>query len=1174
MMRHRLGAWAARILFGAALLLLAGGTPLSAQNQVQLFIDQSFIVKDSGQYCWYDKKGHHFLCDGGDDNCDLTEHPAGCCVKDTAHCPGPNPFPVNQIAGIISNDPEIQFEQTSFSLSSNCIPSAGILPIGDTAANVCNSDLFLCASIGYNNSGTDSVALDEVEFEMFQFKDGSNPLDPGSTPPLRTFFIDSPGIMPANSNSSNNPIGPYCVLLDGSYSIQGQLAKANGQFGFRVTVMTNQTGASGNITVTAQRAYPAGATQDSNGAFVGQKPITVDVTNIHVVRSSPTVVGTTGVYAQPYNISYRLSKDATMYITINATTYPFPVVRNMIPGQPRSGEGMAPAPILVNGDSWNGRANNGALMPSGLYLATLQAFTQDQYGKDLSYPTTVQLGLDPLQITDIRTQPVLAISTSLAVMSYTLTEPATVYIDIYPPNTQFCGDITNVTGQADVPPEGDPITGALPGPPKDFFPTLGSCTDPYDPSTRAPLIRHIEQIQASRTPVQSIWDGRDSNGNAVCTDGDYVFILYASLPSANGAIFNGNDGDRRIWTGQARTGFWSVLRGLVGVSQISPGATVIGSSPAVSGLNPFVFRYSLSRDAITNMAIYDVTGNTVVKTLISNAVRPGNFPNSETWNPATNDTGLWVSSGTYIAQLAAADPLCPMKVSTVSVAFTADLFRVTDLQTTPLFAGTSSYATFSYQLSQPMNIVWNIYPPGTRILNSATAWPPCASSGLVTGLCTDVVGPDGITQVAPIHTVYGMRPGRMYITEYWDGRDSNGIYEPDGSYVYTLAAQSTTTPKYFPEDQTFGNIVINRGSIFFPVFNVLPYVPPLFNSSATITGLAPFAINYSMTRQSSVTIQILNNNPPNAVVRTLFSGETRDGGVLLQDFWDGRDDNNNIPPADFYLVRAVAADVDTFLSQPATAQITISYNPLRIFDVAIRPLTGATTNQAHILYQVSQTMKVAIKIYRPGTNFDQYGNPIPNETTSLVKRIVGVRPALTDITDMWDGTDLRMGIAPDGIYRFSIIGSTDMSAISSLTGSAVTTTALAYDHPIDDIPVSRNDLSNPKESFEQNSFVYPNPIRGNSANFVIYTPFQAIAKLSIYTMNGDLVLSHDFEDTPAGCYVVDGCSPTTNPQGFLWNRSNSSGRRVARGVYYAVIRLEETLGGRNVFQTVKKLLVQ
>ncbi len=51
-----------------------------------------------------------------------------------------------------------------------------------------------------------------------------------------------------------------------------------------------------------------------------------------------------------------------------------------------------------------------------------------------------QLALDPLQITDIRVQPLLGGSTSLAVLSYQLTEPATVYIDIYPPGTIFCSD--------------------------------------------------------------------------------------------------------------------------------------------------------------------------------------------------------------------------------------------------------------------------------------------------------------------------------------------------------------------------------------------------------------------------------------------------------------------------------------------------------------------------------------------------------------------------------------------------------------------------------------------------------------------------------------------------------------------------------------------------------------
>jgi hypothetical protein len=42
---------------------------------------------------------------------------------------------------------------------------------------------------------------------------------------------------------------------------------------------------------------------------------------------------------------------------------------------------------------------------------------------------------------------------------------------------------------------------------------------------------------------------------------------------------------------------------------------------------------------------------------------------------------------------------------------------------------------------------------------------------------------------------------------------------------------------------------------------------------------------------------------------------------------------------------------------------------------------------------------------------------------------------------------------------------------------------------------------------------------------------------------------------------------------FVWNKVNQSGRTVARGLYYVVLRVEETEGGGTVLQTVKKVLV-
>lgn len=349
--------------------------------------------------------------------------------------------------GNISNEPHIEFQFDSEATTCMSTVFTG-LPFGVVNENICNAALFMCASVGYGNtdSGTSStdIAIDELSFEIFKFQDGGNPNDDASTPPLRTFFIDSPGVLEGGGCTSSDPacgpLGPFCVLWDGAINIQGEFGKTNGQYGFRAKTKTNQTGASGNIQITAVRSYPSGATRDGSsltGEIVTQKPIIVDVVDVHVMRSSPTMVGSiTPVPVQPYTISYRLSKDATTTIQIEAPENG-QVLRNVLPGIARVGEG-SPTPSLGNADSWNGRADNGQLLPPGVYMARINAAARDQYGLDFAAPQLRQIALDPLQITDIRVQPILDSSTSLALLDYQLSEPATVYIDIYPPGTQFC----------------------------------------------------------------------------------------------------------------------------------------------------------------------------------------------------------------------------------------------------------------------------------------------------------------------------------------------------------------------------------------------------------------------------------------------------------------------------------------------------------------------------------------------------------------------------------------------------------------------------------------------------------------------------------------------------------------------------------------------------------------
>jgi hypothetical protein len=125
--------------------------------------------------------------------------------------------------------------------------------------------------------------------------------------------------------------------------------------------------------------------------------------------------------------------------------------------------------------------------------------------------------------------------------------------------------------------------------------------------------------------------------------------------------------------------------------------------------------------------------------------------------------------------------------------------------------------------------------------------------------------------------------------------------------------------------------------------------------------------------------------------------------------------------------------------------------------------------------------------------------------------------------------------------------------------------ALSLDRLIDEIPVVRNASETPNEDFINNTFNYPNPVTGPSTTFQIHPPFRAKVKLRLHTMTGEIVLDRDFGEVPPAYQA--------GPVVYVWQKVNSSGNPVARGLYFAVIRLEETEGGRNVLQTVKKVLI-
>jgi flagellar hook assembly protein FlgD len=647
------------------------------------------------------------------------------------------------------------------------------------------------------------------------------------------------------------------------------------------------------------------------------------------------------------------------------------------------------------------------------------------------------------------------------------------------------------------------------------------------------------------------WDGRDSSGNPVC-DGDYVYAIYAAMPGVGGTV----------WTRRTQVGTVPVARGVV-LGFMSPSSTVIGSSPSVAGLDPFYFRYTPSRDAYVSMNIRDM-GNNIVRRVATREVRFANFSNREIWD-GKRDNGTYVSSGTYLAELITEDPFqcSALKTSTFTALTPVNMFRIVDLKTTPLLGGASDVATISFELSQPMYMELNIYEPEV-VVNPSLVW----SQGLNPSLAS--------LPSDQVYNVQGLRPGRYKITEYWDGRDSSGLLVPDGRYPFVLVAHTTSTAVsaqvMYASDEAYGYVDVARGQIIFTVFDVIPSIPTMYNSSDTIK-LPPYEVDYAVTRQSSVTVQVLSMEIPPRVMATVTSGQIRDGDILYNDFWDGKDDNGNFVDGGAYNVRVTAQDISSQLSSQATAQMTIDVYPLRIYDVSITPLT--LSDPAIVSYQVSEPMKVVTRVYKPGTSLAGCTNlALDGCASMLVKRIIGVRPSRTQISEYWDGTDMTLSKVPDGNYVFQIYASTVTGAISSLDGTVAGGTLIADDIVTANIPVIKGGTLDLCGDFEHDTFFAPNPYTGAGGWFRIPVLMNGRVRTSIYNLAGDLIYKKDYGVRGAGEDIDgNGKCAVTHTNEACWPRVNTYGRTAAPGVYFAVIRFEATEGTRDVCQVVKKILV-
>lgn len=560
-----------------------------------------------------------------------------------------------------------------------------------------------------------------------------------------------------NDGVRSNVDIPFCAAWDGSYEIAGEFGKSNGDFGFRATVATDVPGdniITDKITFSSTIAYPG----------MNQIPIQVDVTNVHAVRSTPTVVGNiTAVAAQPYTFAYRLSKDADVRVAIfdassgdnisygdatSDTTSTISgknqIVRTLVDWQPRVGEGMKGVENdkqIVEFDSWDGRGDNGLLLPAGNYIAAIQAKTQDEWpGIDFSRAVTRQMSLDPLKLTDITVTGLNKKSTAYASINYVPTEPAKVYWNIYTPGTTFTdanSGTTTINTNSSQP------TGTAPA------------------FTGGTLVYSSAEDRTGRMNFNSRWDGlcgisdgctrtyakgeKKSDGTActetTCTekfaygspmpDGNYVYVLWAEIPY-NGCYYNAmgtTDNKPKFAAGEActaseannnkqftgvktlnyYTGQVAVERGLVDITIQPVSYSTVGSSPTAYGLDPFIFKYSLARDASAVAKVTNSAGVSVkYLTPKEGVTQVAQQLNTLSWD-GRDDQGRMVTPGTYMFVVESKDAMFPAVTNRASAVFPVDMYRVVDVSTTDVYGDSDAKATISYSLSKAMNVQINIY---------------------------------------------------------------------------------------------------------------------------------------------------------------------------------------------------------------------------------------------------------------------------------------------------------------------------------------------------------------------------------------------------------------------------------------------------------------------------------
>ncbi|MCQ2410482.1 MAG: hypothetical protein MJ053_02985 [Elusimicrobiaceae bacterium] len=771
-----------------------------------------------------------------------------------------------------------------------------------------------------------------------------------------------------NDGTQTNQSIPFCAAWDGSYDISGEFGKTNGNYAFRATVSTDVPGdniITDKIQFESTIAYPG----------MNQIPIQVDITNIHTVRSTPSLVGNiTAVSAQPYTYAYRLSKDADVRIGIfvastdDVTTSYAPSLTLTCP----SGE-FIDFTSYSNYDNWY----SGDCCANGSDNRCWTTGGNSIYGLDAS-------GNACTVTYDVNTG------------TYTHS-PADCWpvgqngawgsFDVDGAGTIKRGCCTNAASNVGVPaPSSSNITEA------DIVRTLVD----WQPRLGEGMKGKDSDVQI--TEFDS-WDGRNDDG-MLMPAGNYVVTLQAKTQDE----WPGIDFSRAVTRQLSLDPLKLTDVVATGLTKQSTAYATITYTPTESS-KVYWYIYTPGTSFYNDPS----TGTTSSGVLTDSSAPTGTEPfilsdaaNGATGNPVYVLTEDRLGRANFTSKW---DGLCGMD-GTVP-------FHLLQNQVYPVEAVDAAGASLTGTCTSSNGCTYYM-PKCVRTY----AQNEKMSDG---GFCGDTNHPYAVGNVCRETFEFGAPlPDGNYVYALWAEIPYNGCY-------YNKASNHTSAPifvantacdvkQYGGNTQSFtgvktlkynvGQVAIERGVVD---ITIQPVSYSVVGSSPTAYGLDPFIFKYSIARDSNVVAKITNTAGIDVKYLTPEAGITQVAQQMNTITWDGRNDAGRMVTPGTYMFVVETKDA-MFPAVTNRAAAVFPVDMYRVVDMSTTDVYGDSNAKATLSYTLSKPMNVQVNIYNKDVVIPDYNtttgdyNDITITSTATGTGYSDVLPAIGYSLTLSDGS--------------------------------------------------------------------------------------------------------------------------------------------------------------------------